>query len=318
MLESGETWVRAPIRRIEDLADGVKNAGLEAMQMSRGALGGSLAFAEADGVTLSSGLIGGDVALRGPLSSDQVTFGFGLQVPPGARHWLRDLEQDCIGVFMPGDEHDALYPRGAFYATATLSLDQLQAAAAEKEIVLERRMLGGSGFHPKGLPAAEIASLRRRLRGIHAQTQASGAALAPDLVGAAVRHYGRAPRPGPGRPSPRAHARIVARAREHIMAHLDGPITLADLASAAGTSQRTLQRAFASLLGEPPRPHIRRIRLHRIRRDLASEREAACSIALIAERWGVGELGRFAGRYREMFGERPSDTRMRMRAQSSA
>jgi transcriptional regulator GlxA family with amidase domain len=56
---------------------------------------------------------------------------------------------------------------------------------------------------------------------------------------------------------------------------------------------------------------VLRLRLHRIRRDLASEEEAAHSVAIIANRWGVGELGRLAGRYRVAFGESPSETRLR-------
>jgi hypothetical protein len=53
------------------------------------------------------------------------------------------------------------------------------------------------------------------------------------------------------------------------------------------------------------------MRLNRIRRDLASEEEARCSITLLANKWGVSELGRFAARYRELFGELPSETRLR-------
>ena len=48
--------------------------------------------------------------------------------------------------------------------------------------------------------------------------------------------------------------------------------------------------------------------MHRIRHDLASQAERACTVALIANEWGISELGRMAGRYRELFGELPSDT----------
>ena len=54
-----------------------------------------------------------------------------------------------------------------------------------------------------------------------------------------------------------------------------------------------------------------RLRLHRIRHDLASDDEAARSIAIIANQWGVSELGRMSGRYRSIFGELPSETRIR-------
>jgi AraC-like DNA-binding protein len=51
-----------------------------------------------------------------------------------------------------------------------------------------------------------------------------------------------------------------------------------------------------------------RQRLHRSRYDLASDEERACTVALIANQWGISELGRMARRYRDLFGEFPSDT----------
>lgn len=63
-----ESWTNLPIRRIEDLRDAVLGAGLEVTQMSTALLSGDLAFAGDDDVLYSSGLLNGQVALRGPLS----------------------------------------------------------------------------------------------------------------------------------------------------------------------------------------------------------------------------------------------------------
>jgi hypothetical protein len=51
---------------------------------------------------------------------------------------------------------------------------------------------------------------------------------------------------------------------------------------------------------------------------LASDEERACTIALIANQWGMSELGRMSGWYRELFGERPSDTLLEARTTSKA
>eukprot|EP01034_Spumella_vulgaris_P019854 gene19854-25401_t len=79
-------WTNVPIARIEDLSDAVYGAGLEAIQMSTAPLSGNLTFARRDGVLYSSGLINGQVALRGPLSSNQITVGVGLRMGSGTRH----------------------------------------------------------------------------------------------------------------------------------------------------------------------------------------------------------------------------------------
>jgi AraC-like DNA-binding protein len=101
---------------------------------------------------------------------------------------------------------------------------------------------------------------------------------------------------------------VVRRARTYILEHLAESITPDTLAQAALTSRRTLFRAFAEILGDTPQVYVMRLRLHRIRHDLASDEERACTVALIANQWGISELGRMARRYRDLFGEFPSDT----------
>jgi AraC-like DNA-binding protein len=101
---------------------------------------------------------------------------------------------------------------------------------------------------------------------------------------------------------------IVRRARAYILEHLAEPLSPETLAQAALTSRRTLFRAFAEILGDTPQVYVMRLRLHRIRHDLAGDDERACTVALIANQWGISELGRMARRYRDLFGEFPSET----------
>ena len=304
-------WSRIAISRIEDLSDAVLGAGLEAMQMSRGALTGSLAFAERDGIVYSSGSIDGRVALSGPLSERAITLGLGLRIPPGSRHWLNEVATGDFGVFLPGDGHDALYAPGSLYVTATLTAEHLEEVAARAELVLDARTLGGTGFHPRRLKDTLLAGLRAGCTQVHGgepMSPTTGAGFGDRLLGLAVRHFGRPPRLVTRRTNPHGHARIVARARAYVIENLEHPLSIGSMAAAAFTSHRTLHRAFQIVLDETPQSFVRKLRLHRIRRDLASETEAACTVAMVANRWGIAELGRLAGWYRDLFGERPSDT----------
>jgi hypothetical protein len=52
-----DVWQRVVVRRIEELADAVLDAGLEATQMAGGTVTGSLVFAVRDGITYSGGYI---------------------------------------------------------------------------------------------------------------------------------------------------------------------------------------------------------------------------------------------------------------------
>jgi hypothetical protein len=70
------------------------------MQMACVPVNGSLAFAEHDGAVYSTGYINGRVALAGPLSESMITFGLGLKIPSGSRHWLNEVDTGDFGLFL--------------------------------------------------------------------------------------------------------------------------------------------------------------------------------------------------------------------------
>jgi AraC-like DNA-binding protein len=312
-----EGWTRVPISRIEDLSDAVYGAGLDATQMSAGDLSGGLAFSESDGVICTSGLINGRVALFGPLAQDMITIGIGLYLAPGTRHWLKEVETGNIGVFFPGDEHDSIYAPGSLYTTVTLTKEKLEEEAAQHDLVLDPGVLGGTGVHARDIVPEVRASLKNAFERIHQGCCAPG----DDNIGrttldALILHLGRPPHVGLRGTYHEGFGKIVRRARAYILENLSEPISVDAVAAAAYTSRRTLFRAFADILDDTPRGYVRRLRLHRIRNDLASDTEKACTIALIANQWGISDLGRMSGWYRELFGERPRETLANLRNQT--
>ncbi len=286
-------------------------AGLEATTLSRGPVTGSLAFAESDGVLYSSGRIEGQVSLVGPLSESKVTLGVAPKLGPGSRQWLSEVTAGAVGAFLPGDDHDAIYTTGSLYATVTLDADRLEQAAALRGLLVDVKSLGGTGIHARPMPADALAPLRRHLERVHSSRTLPaphGSAAASHLLDALIVHFAREPRPGIQPCNPQGLGRIVSRAREFIEVNLEEPLAVDAIALASHASRRTLFRAFITVLGESPSSYVRRRRLHRIRHDLITHAERTCTIALVANRWGMGELGRLSGRYRELFGELPSQT----------
>jgi len=305
-----DEWTRVPIHSIDDLSDAVPGAGLEVTQMAKGSVSGSLAFAQRNGITCSSGLIVGTVTLTGPLSANQLTIGVGLHFSPGTWHWMNEVTTGEVGVFHAGDEHDCRYTPGALYAALTLDADRLEEEAAGAELVLDRKTLGGTGLHARHLHPRAVAWLREGFERIHGGRHPPGPQddVSAVMLEAFLDHFGRAPSSRNRGRSPHAHAAIVKRARDYISEHLGAPIALDDIATAAYASRRTLYRAFGEMLNDTPQSYVRRLRLHRIRHDLATDAERACTIALVATQWGMSELGRMSGWYRKLFGERPSET----------
>lgn len=99
----------------------------------------------------------------------------------------------------------------------------------------------------------------------------------------------------------------LRRARDHVAAHLDEPLAVADLAHAAGTGVRSLQLAFRRELGVTPLEYVRDERMRAARAELLAAPGAP--VTAIAQRWGFTNPGRFSAHYRRLFGEYPRDTR---------
>ncbi|ABS65850.1 helix-turn-helix- domain containing protein AraC type [Xanthobacter versatilis] len=308
-------WSVLRLSGIENLSEAVHGAGLNAVQLSATPVTASLAFTERRSIRFTTGIIDNQVSLSGPLSEDMITLGLGIDLPPGTRHWLNDVTSGNVGVFMPGDEHDALYAPGSLYAVLSLSGDVLEEEAAQRELVLTPKELGGSGIHGQRLAASQLALIKNLFQSIHAPL-GDGAVSRMDpaayFLNALVEHVGRPPRASIGVLDPRGHERIVRRARAFIHENLGSPLSVERIATAAATSPRTLHRAFQMLLDETPYSYVLKLRLHRIRYDVISDTERTTTLATIANHWGISELGRLSGWYRELFGELPSQTRRRL------
>jgi AraC-like DNA-binding protein len=110
---------------------------------------------------------------------------------------------------------------------------------------------------------------------------------------------------GPGWVPPAA----VRRAAAFIEAHADQPVTLADIAAAAGVTGRALQSAFRRYYDITPVGYLRQARLERAYQELRDADPAAgVTVAAVARRWGWISPGQFAVAYQRRFGEPPDRT----------
>ena len=98
----------------------------------------------------------------------------------------------------------------------------------------------------------------------------------------------------------------VRRAIDYIHAHAAQPMTVGDIAAAAGVPVRTLQRGFRETCGDTPMGYLRNLRLDRAHRLLLSAPHLG--VTRIALDCGFSHLGKFAAAYRARFGEAPSAT----------
>lgn len=180
--------------------------------------------------------------------------------------------------------------------------------------------LGAQADHPLTFSGAldltrgAGAALRRLVLFLVAEADAGGAPIGAGLTGRAVEaallsglleahRHDFEPLLGRRRAAPRPrHMRL---AESYIEAHLDQPLTLEDIAAAAGISPRGLQLAFRQHRGTTPLGFWRDLRLARAHGDLVAGTGSVTDIAL---RWGFAHFGRFSESYRSRFGLSPRDT----------
>ncbi|MBW0114191.1 AraC family transcriptional regulator, partial [Pseudonocardia abyssalis] len=105
-----------------------------------------------------------------------------------------------------------------------------------------------------------------------------------------------------------ARPAAVQRALDFIHENIAEPIGLADIASAAGVSARSLQIAFSRNLTSTPMAVLRDLRLTRVHEELSSNDPESATVSSIATRWGFLHQGRFGQQYRARYGCRPVDT----------
>jgi AraC-like DNA-binding protein len=101
---------------------------------------------------------------------------------------------------------------------------------------------------------------------------------------------------------------IVNRFRAVIEAQADQPFKMPEISRKIGVCGRTLRVACQEQLGVSPLQYVMLRRLRAARRALQKADPDITRVTDIATEYGFWELGRFAVRYRHVFGETPSAT----------
>jgi AraC-like DNA-binding protein len=312
--DPGGTWMRAQFGTLEEHRAALRRArpdlGWTSNQLSAGRVSGSVISSRRDAVAVTCTRASGSFEMRGPVSTRNLVLSLSLESPTPGMQWMRPAHEGMVGVFLANTELDTINRGTVSFAVIDISHEALDIHAERLDVVIDPRKIAQSGIVPGQISAALRARVSGLVAGLHAGLPGQlppGYRLDEMIISAAVWQLGRSDLPGdPMRLG--GHHRIVARARAYIDTHLDSPISIDDLLDAAIASRRTLYRAFVETLAETPQSYILKLRLNRIRQDLATPDEAMRTVTVVSNRWGIAELGRLAARYREQFGELPRET----------
>ena len=110
------------------------------------------------------------------------------------------------------------------------------------------------------------------------------------------------------RHSSRQRHRLIERADAYVRAHCERLVTVSELCTELATSRRALQIGFQEVLGVGPHAYIRAVSLNGVRSHLKNAGSPYVSVQDAAAAYGFWHMSQFAVDYRQLFGERPSDT----------
>jgi len=108
-------------------------------------------------------------------------------------------------------------------------------------------------------------------------------------------------------PARRSSRQLIRRASEFLRTHAEHGVRIGEVSRAAGISERAFRNAFHREHGLSPKQYELRERLLGARRALC-DGPASITVTSVASQYGFFELGRFAGVYKSVFGESPSQT----------
>ncbi|MGY3574527.1 methylphosphotriester-DNA--protein-cysteine methyltransferase [Bradyrhizobium sp. USDA 4518] len=111
-----------------------------------------------------------------------------------------------------------------------------------------------------------------------------------------------------------SYERIVLEALEFVGTRSESIVHIKDIVKATKVEYRTLLRAFERYLGFSPKLYLRLRQLNLVYHEISRDNGASVGVVDILSAHGVTEFGRFAGHYRSLFGELPSETYRRSRA----
>ena len=107
---------------------------------------------------------------------------------------------------------------------------------------------------------------------------------------------------------PSRRSKLISQAEQKMLAHLEQPLTLKQLAQDLESSSSTLSYGFQDFFGISPMRYLKVRRLNAVRQRLKASVPESCTIAVLASEFGFYSPCHFTKDYKAMFGELPSQT----------
>lgn len=303
-----DTRVRAAAKSADGVSgyrDALPEYKLDLVQTGRGSEPTRTWLVEEGGVTMGCTSIAFPMFGHFRSPHDAVTVIAITSAPPSARWAGVDLEPGTVLVYGPDVHHTGISPAGLELTYLTYRIPPMEEGMGRRAkmpepgtaAVFEARAIGG------GL-AAEMETFAASA--VCQQTGMSDGV--EDLIDKLVRKQ-------PSMTSRRLTAsRLIVGECIKVVNARGAATTMPELLRAASASPRRLRQAFSDTYGVPPMRYLQLRVLNTAHKRLSTNGNCNSTVTHVATDLGVAHMGRFAARYREVFGEPPSETISRARS----
>ena len=288
---------------------------LAVTQLTPGPCKGHLLRANLGDMGFDAGGFDGDLRVRGAMAEKAFSLVSVLEQDGVLNQWGHKVEEGDILAIPPGGELDGRFQGRTAYAVVTAPWGLVMQRAEAFEWLADPRFWTEAAVNSP--PPEARAACRRVLQGCAGMMRALGDRtparvvdfLRHELLESTLMALAQAKARGARRQGVLNAARIVRRAEDF----LDGGaarqgVRVDDVCGALNVSRRTLYRAFHDLLDVSPKAYLRLKNMSAARAMLLAAGSRPTTVTQVALDHGFWELGRFAGAYRAMFGEAPSET----------
>jgi len=250
---------------------------------------------------------------------------FGILTPRSPAIVLRNrqLDQDGIAVFPSGEESDVQAPPGFEAFELSFTEDLLESVSQRMGLPILEDMLVQKDIARCNQTA--LVELQSWLQGVRQQFSARlchplSKVFLEQIIAELPRRFLKtmaSSYPMAFRPSLRQRDCAINKIKEFLSEFPSVPPTMADLCEVAKVSERTLEYAFQERYEMTPNTYLRFYRLNGVHKSLRAAGPASTTVTKVATDWGFWHFGHFTSNYRKLFGQLPSDTLKKPRADLS-